>query len=116
MGDRFILIAGRTARQGVALNRTKLGGEYVEETSTVYIAPEDADRLAVADGETVRLVSEHGEVTVCCRRARKDELAPGTLFLPYGDCSSRLMGPDTQGTGMPDSKGIDVILQRLSSG
>jgi formylmethanofuran dehydrogenase subunit D len=34
------------------------------------------------------------------------------LFMPYGDRPSRLMGGDTHGTGMPDSKGLDVELER----
>ncbi len=114
MSERFVLIAGRTSRQGVSLNKSKLAGDYVEEISTVYIAPEDAERLGLDDGARVRLISDHGQVVVQCRRARRDELAPGVLFLPYGDASSRLMGADTQGTGMPDSKGLDVLLQPVS--
>jgi formylmethanofuran dehydrogenase subunit D len=35
------------------------------------------------------------------------------LFIAYGDMSSRLMGGDTHGTGMPDSKGIDVELEKV---
>jgi formylmethanofuran dehydrogenase subunit D len=34
--------------------------------------------------------------------------------MAYGDRSSRLMGGDTHGTGMPTSKGIDVRINRLS--
>ncbi len=113
MPERFVLIAGRTARQGTTLNKSKLAGEYLEEISTVYIAPEDAERLGLRDGQRVRLSSDHGSVVLRCRRARKDELAPGVLFLPYGDASSRLMGADTHGTGMPDSKGLDVVLEPL---
>jgi formylmethanofuran dehydrogenase subunit D len=32
------------------------------------------------------------------------------LFIAYGPESSRLMTGDTQGTGMPDSKGFEVEL------
>jgi len=35
------------------------------------------------------------------------------LFLPYGEMSSRLMGADTHGTGMPDSKSFDVTLEKV---
>ena len=45
--------------------------------------------------------------------AKSGDLPPGLLFLPYGDMSSRLISGDTHGTGMPDSKGIDVELDRL---
>jgi len=42
--------------------------------------------------------------------SKGDELPPGLLFIAYGDLSSRLMGGDTHGSGMPTSKGIDVEL------
>jgi formylmethanofuran dehydrogenase subunit D len=34
------------------------------------------------------------------------------LFISYGDKSSQLMGGETHGTGMPDSKGLDVFIER----
>ena len=43
-----------------------------------------------------------------------DELQPGMLFISYGDKSSRLMGGETHGTGMPDSKGMDVQIEKVS--
>lgn len=114
--NAFVLIPGRTARQGTSLNEGKFTGEYQEETGTLLISPEDMERLGLNDGDRVRLKSEQGEVVVPCRSARKGELPPGVLFIPYGDCSSRLMGADTHGTGMPDSKGIDIILEKVSDG
>jgi len=110
--EEFILIPGRTSKQGTSLNESKFGAEYVQETSTVQISPQDMDRLGLKTGDKVRLRSEQGEVTVACVAAKAGELPPGLLFLPYGDASSRLMGGDTHGTGMPNSKGIDVELEK----
>ena len=50
---------------------------------------------------------------VALQAAKAGELPPGLLFLPYGDLSSRLMGGDTHGTGMPNSKGFDVELEKV---
>jgi formylmethanofuran dehydrogenase subunit D len=36
------------------------------------------------------------------------------LFISYGDKSSRLMAGETHGTGMPDSKGMDVQIEKVS--
>jgi len=47
--------------------------------------------------------------------AKGDELPPGLLFIAYGDLSSRLMGGDTHGSGMPTSKGLDVTLEKVIS-
>jgi formylmethanofuran dehydrogenase subunit D len=70
-------------------------------------------RLALSDGDMVRLTGEHGQIDVAVKTAKKDELPEGMLFIAYGDMSSRLMGGDTHGTGMPTSKGMDVELTVL---
>jgi formylmethanofuran dehydrogenase subunit D len=110
--ETFILIPGRTSRQGTALNEGKFTSGYMEETSTLFVSPEDMARLGLTNGNRVRLRSEQGEVELPCQSAKAGELPAGLLFLPYGDASSRLMGGDTHGTGMPSSKGIDVELEK----
>lgn len=113
MAETFILIPGRTSRQGTALNEGKLGDEYRDEIGAVQVAPPDMQRLGLTAGEHVRLTSEFGQVELPCRSAKPGELPSGVLFMAYGEWSSRLMGGDTHGTGMPDSKGIDVTLQKV---
>ena len=108
----FILIPGRTSRQGTALNEGKYSDAYKEEISTLRMNPGDMQRLGLADGDRVRMWNEFGDVVVLCQSG-KDELPPGLLFIGYGDWSSRLMGGETHGTGMPDSKGLDVSLEKV---
>ena len=110
--EPFILIPGRTARQGTSLNEGKFSAAYLEETSTLSICPDDMKRLGLQNGQRVRLRTEQGQVDLPCQAAKPGELPSGVLFLPYGDASSRLMGGDTHGTGMPSSKGIDVELEK----
>jgi formylmethanofuran dehydrogenase subunit D len=110
--ETFILIPGRTSRQGTTLNEGKFTAGYVEETSTLFMNPEDMARLALENGDRVRLRTEQGQVELPCQAAKVGELPTGVLFLPYGDLSSRLMGGDTHGTGMPDSKSFDVTVER----
>ena len=72
------------------------------------------ERLGLNDGDRVRLTSEGGaKVEVAVTTAKGDELPEGLLFIAYGDISSRLMGGDTHGSGMPTSKGLDVELEVL---
>jgi formylmethanofuran dehydrogenase subunit D len=110
--ETFILIPGRTSKQGTTLNEGKLTASYLEETSTVFMCPDDMARLGLKNGDQVRLRSEQGQVELPCQSAKAGELPSGLLFLPYGDASSRLMSGDTHGTGMPNSKGIDVELEK----
>jgi|SRR5581483_2581908 len=115
MPETFVLIPGRTARQGTTLNEGKFTTGYVEETSTLLVCPDDMKRLGLKAGDRVCLRSETGgRVELPCQPAKDGELPAGVLFLPYGDASSRLMGGDTHGTGMPTSKGFDVELEKVT--
>ena len=111
--ETFILIPGRTSRQGTTLNEGKFSAGYKDETSTLMMCPADMARLSLKNGDRVRLRSEQGQIELPCQAAKDGELPAGLLFLPYGDLSSRLMSGDTHGTGMPDSKGFDVELERI---
>jgi formylmethanofuran dehydrogenase subunit D len=76
------------------------------------MCPADMRRLGLSNGDRVRLRSEQGQIELPCQAAKDGELPPGVLFLPYGDLSSRLMGGDTSGTGMPSSKCFDVEMEK----
>ena len=113
MAETFILIPGRTSEQGCGISEGKSGEKYQGEINTLQLCPEDMERLGLAEGDRVRLSGEHGPIEIAVKPARQDELPPGLLFLPYGDMSSRMMGGDTHGSGMPTSKGLDVELEVL---
>lgn len=113
MSETFILIPGRTSRQGCGISEGKFNANYREEITTLQVAPEDMRRLGLKPGDWVRLKSEWGQIEVAVTSAKGDELPAGLLFIAYGDLSSRLMGGDTHGSGMPTSKGIDVELEVL---
>ncbi len=111
--ETFVLIPGRTSRQGTTLNEGKFTAGYIEETTTLLISAEDMARLGLKSGDRVRVRSEQGQIEIPCAAAKAGELPAGVLFLPYGDMSSRLMGGDTHGTGMPNSKSFDVEVEKL---
>lgn len=112
MASQFLLIPGRTSLQGTTLNEGKYSAGYIEETGTLQVAPADMQALGLRDGDRVRMWNDVGEVVVPVKSAKGDELPPGLLFISYGDASCRLMGGETHGSGMPDSKGFDVWLER----
>ena len=114
MPEEFILIPGRTSRQGTSLNEGKETEAYQEEINTLRMAAADMQRMGLNDGDHVRMWNDVGEVVVSCQTAKGDELPLGVLFIGYGDKSSFLMGGDTHGSGMPDSKGIDVLVEKIA--
>ena len=113
MTHEFILIPGRTSRQGSGISEGKFKENYQSEINTLQVNENDMQRLGICKGDRVRLTSENGQIEVVIKPAPKDELPEGLLFIAYGDLSSRLMGGDTHGSGMPTSKGIDVQLEVL---
>lgn len=110
---QFVLIPGRSSRQGVTLNEGKYTDGYLDETSTLRMNPEDMQRMGVSTGDEVRMWNDVGEVVVPCLDA-KEECPEGLVFICYGDKSSQLMGGETHGSGMPDSKGLDVFIHPVS--
>jgi formylmethanofuran dehydrogenase subunit D len=113
MAETFTLIPGRTSRQGTSINEGKLQANYIDETTTLFVNPGDMKRLGLVNGDRVRLRSPQGQVELRCQATKEGELPSGLLFLPYGNPSSLLMGGDTQGTGMPDSKCFDVEMEKV---
>jgi formylmethanofuran dehydrogenase subunit D len=114
MTETFILIPGRTSKQGCGISEGKFAESYQHEITTLQVAPQDMKRLGLTKGDRVRITTESGrQVEVAVVASVGDELPPGMLFIAYGDLSSTLMDGDTHGSGMPTSKGFDVTMEKL---
>jgi formylmethanofuran dehydrogenase subunit D len=100
----------RTAKQGVNLNIGKDSDEYKEIVTTLSIHPNDMQAIGVADGDSVRVKTEFGEAEFTCQSGKVPE---GLIFVPYGPPTCKLMGGDTDGTGMPTSKGWEVDVEPI---
>jgi formylmethanofuran dehydrogenase subunit D len=96
---------GRTTKQGVAISAGKLTAEYQAIVGTLTMNPADMKSIGVASGARVVVRSSHGEATFTCVEG---QVPAGMIFAPYGPRTSRLMGPATDATGTPASKGWDV--------
>ena len=113
MSKTYIMIPGRTSQQGVGINEGKFEETYQNGISVLQVSLEDMEELGLEAGDWVRVKSEHGEIEIKTKAAKKGELPAGLLFIAYGDYSSRLMGADTHGSGMPTSKGFDVTMEKI---
>ena len=105
---RFILIPGRTSKQGQQINVGKDEEAYDAIVNTLTMNADDMKDLGIASGAKVRIRSETGEATFTCKDGK---IPRGLLFVPYGPPTCRLMGGETDGTGMPTSKGWDVDVE-----
>ncbi|MGB7345001.1 MAG: molybdopterin dinucleotide binding domain-containing protein [Pirellulaceae bacterium] len=107
---RLLLNPTRTAKQGVQVNIGKFSDEYIEMTTTLTCHADDMAAMGVSDGDSVRVRTEHGEAEFKCVQGKVPE---GMVFVPYGPPTCKLMGGDTDGTGMPTSKGWEVDVEPL---
>jgi len=107
---RFLMNAGRTSKQGVQINVGKDYPEYQAIVNTVTMHPDDLKELGVAVGGTIRVRTEWGETTFQCQEGK---VPVGMIFVPYGPPTCRLMGGETDGTGMPTSKGWEVEVEKV---
>jgi formylmethanofuran dehydrogenase subunit D len=110
---RFIMNAGRTTKQGQQINAGKDSPEYQAIVSTLTMHPDDMKEVGIPPGGTVRVRSDYGEATFKCVEGR---VPPGMIFVPYGPPTCRLMAQQTDGTGMPLSKGWEVQVEPIPSG
>lgn len=111
-GMRFLLIPIRSNKQGVQVNVGKDGADYHAIVNTLTMHADDMKDLGATAGATIRVRTENGETTFSV----KDGNVPrGLLFVPYGPPTSLLMGGETDGTGMPTSKGWDVDVEVVAS-
>ncbi len=107
--SKLILITGRSTKQGVGISEGKHLADYQTATTVLELSQADMNRYGLHDGDTVRLSSRHGEATVQCRA---EKLPDGMAFMAFGSTINQLMGSETYSTGMPDTKGIEVELEK----
>lgn len=108
MSKRLTLITGRTRQQADGLHRGKSSEEYRQATSLVEMNADDLAGLGVEDGALVRVQTSVGSVEVT---AEVSEVPPGLAFMPLGPTANTLIGTETEGTGLPPFKGLEVEVE-----
>ena len=101
---RFILNSSRTSQQGALINTGKESPEYIALTNSMTMAKADMAEIGLAEGQLAMIRTEFGESTFKCEAGKVPE---GMIFIAYGPPTCKLMGGDTNGTGMPTSKGCE---------
>jgi formylmethanofuran dehydrogenase subunit D len=109
---RCVFIAGRTIEQGQQEILGKHRDEYRAVVSTLQMNAEDLAQLGISPGMSVRARSEWGEAVF---QTVEGDLPPGIAFVPYGPPTSQMMGGETLGTGMPNSRGWDVEIEPVTT-
>jgi formylmethanofuran dehydrogenase subunit D len=109
---KFLMNAGRTTKQGQQISSGKDREDYQATVGTMHMHPQDMKDIGVPTGSTVLVRSPWGEATFKCVEGKVPQ---GMIFVPYGPPTCRLMGQQTDGTGMPLSKGWEVEVELLEA-
>ena len=111
-GKRFVMNVGRTTKQGQQISIGKDNPEYQASVGTLNMHPEDMKEVGISAGSSVRVRSDSGEAIFRCIEGKVPQ---GMIFVPYGPPTCHLMGQNTDGTGMPTSKGWEVAVEPIAS-
>jgi formylmethanofuran dehydrogenase subunit D len=101
---KFTLITGRTIKQGMVIE-SKDSTMYTDSVALCEFDPDDMKELGVAEGDTVRVKTDAGEVYV---KAVKSLQSPhrSIIFIPMGPWANQVTSPETDSVGMPSFKGV----------
>jgi predicted molibdopterin-dependent oxidoreductase YjgC len=108
--DHWTLITERNqfSYRGTALTERVRGMDQVKsDEESIYIHPGDAARLGIAEGELVRVISEHGSDTFLARLSA--DVLPGTAFASINPAHGSKLFPAM----LPDMKVYSVQISCL---
>ncbi|MDZ7262599.1 MAG: NADH-quinone oxidoreductase subunit A, partial [candidate division KSB1 bacterium] len=77
----FVLITGSTLFHSGSLSVKAPGLTMVAAENQVELNPQDAEKLAIVEGDLVRVISRYGEITIRAKITEKTN--SGTIFIPY---------------------------------
>jgi formylmethanofuran dehydrogenase subunit D len=104
----LILITGRSTRQGTGVSTGKARHDYREATTVIELSQADMARAGLTDGDQAILKTEFGTAEVKCSRG---DVPEGLAFIAFGSACNRLVGGETNASGMPDSKHLTIELE-----
>jgi len=102
------IITGRTIDQGKTVEE-KLTDEYFKAVSYCELNEEDFKALGLSEGDRVKVKTEFGEVVVF---AKIGDVPKGVVFIPMGPYANQVIDPSTDGTGMPQFKGVRGTVEK----
>ncbi|OQX20938.1 MAG: hypothetical protein BWK75_04265 [Candidatus Altiarchaeales archaeon A3] len=103
------LITARTLKQGMAMEESKISQSYQDACAIGFLNENDIAKFGIKEGDMIKAKTSYGEVVVKCSKGVIDE---GDLFIPMGPWANMLVGGNTDGTGMPDFKGLNVEISK----
>lgn len=104
------LISGRTLEQAKGMHGGKNNDGYKKAVEKAFLSPLLLEKLGLSEGEEILLTTPYGSVRV--KTCSDMGLPEDVVFMPMGPMVNLLVGPETEGTGMPSFKGLKVEVNK----
>ncbi len=109
---KFELNTGRTIWQGEAIEAGKNLELYRKAAGVCYINEEEMKELGLNEGDSIKVISEYGDVVVSVKKANQP-MPKNMIFIPMGPWANCVVMPETHSTAMPSFKGpIEVEIEK----
>jgi formylmethanofuran dehydrogenase subunit D len=106
----IILNTGSTVYQGAVIKGgNKFTDSYTAEAAYCNISPEDF--MALGKPWFVRVYNEYGD-NVVVRAKKTNTQKKGEIFIPRGVWANVVVTPETESTGSPKYKNLDVKIEK----
>jgi len=105
----FMLTTIRTIWQGEGIEGGCDSDRYFKAATQILFDPDDMEELGFKEDDTVKVITEYGEVTVYAKKS-KDAPHRGLLVMPYGTWANAVVIPTTECTGSPGVKTIPATV------
>jgi len=107
-----MLNTGSDIYQGACKKRgSTLNDEYRKVSGIAYMDPKDMAKLGVGNWDSLKVVSDWGEVIVYAAHSR-DAPHEGTIFIPKGPWANVVVSPETYCCCDPTYKGIMCTVEK----
>ncbi|MHA1637630.1 MAG: molybdopterin dinucleotide binding domain-containing protein [Candidatus Thorarchaeota archaeon] len=103
-----VVTSGRTLNQGRMMEKGKITQEYADAVCMCELDSTAMDTLGLQNGDLITIQSQSGKTVV--KSKLNKGLHPGIAFIPCGPWFNKLIGSDTQQTGMPGYKSITATV------
>lgn len=107
---RFMIVTYRDIFQSAALENSRFGEEYRKLSAVIKMDSGDIKKLGVVEGDTVVVKNACGKVVVRVAGSGYDVPHKGVAYMPNSPWSNALVSADTEGTGVPKYKMIEVMV------
>ena len=105
------VITYRDVFQDSAKESSRFGEEYKELSAIILLDPKDIAKLAIKEDATVFVKNGFGKVVVKAHKSGYEQPHPGVAFMVNGPWSNALVPDETDGTGVPNFKDFEAIVQ-----